>query len=88
MIKIVIVPSLHAVEIPSLHADNLVDRAAEGRHWNATTAENNSAKSWRDWFVLFAFGTACGMGQCRLTGNKSALNRAHHHVASWPHRGR
>ncbi len=30
----------------------------EGRHWNATTGENNSAKSWRDWFVLFAFGTA------------------------------
>jgi hypothetical protein len=26
----------------------------EGRHWNATAGENNSAKPWRDWFVLFA----------------------------------
>jgi hypothetical protein len=38
-------------------ADNLVDRAMAGRHWNATAGENNSAKPWRNWFVLFAFGT-------------------------------
>jgi hypothetical protein len=47
-------------------ADNLVDRAMTGRHWNATAAENNSAKPWRDWFVLFAFGTACRMARCRF----------------------
>jgi hypothetical protein len=37
-----------------------------GRHWNATAGENNSAKPWRDWFVLFAFGTACRMAIRRL----------------------
>jgi hypothetical protein len=46
-------------------ADNLVDRAMTGRHWYATAGENNSAKPWRDWCVLFAFGTACGMARCR-----------------------
>src|SRR5262245_575745 len=38
-----------------------------GRHWNATAGENNSAKPWRDWFVLFAFGTACRMAIRRLS---------------------
>ena len=45
-------------------ADNLGDRATADRHWNATAGENNSAKPWRDWFVLFAFGTACRMARC------------------------
>jgi hypothetical protein len=38
-----------------------------GRHWNATAGENNSAKPWRDWFLLFAFGTACRMAIRRLS---------------------
>jgi hypothetical protein len=42
----------------TIFADNLLDRAMEGRRWNATAGENNTAKPWRDWFVLFAFATA------------------------------
>jgi hypothetical protein len=42
----------------TIFADNLLDRAMEGRRWNATAGENNTSKPWRDWFVLFAFATA------------------------------
>lgn len=42
--------------------DGNFSRSMGGRHRDPRIDDNNPAKPWRDWFVLFAFGTDLWMG--------------------------
>jgi hypothetical protein len=45
----------------------------EGRYGNATSDQNNLAEPWRDWFVLYAFGTRLAQ---KLTSGLAELTSA------------